>query len=910
MKEKKGQTVNVTIDGVNYTFPDSITICDACESINISIPTLCYLKGLSEEASCSICMVEVKGAKTLVRGCVTKLQDGMQIITTSPRVMHARKKNLELILANHPLDCMTCDRDGDCKLQDLAYEFGIKKSRYLTPEKTISQVSITPWSTNFFINFDPAKCILCGRCVNVCKNQAMVEVLSYAMRGHREILTTPFGTALEETDCQFCAACVQVCPVGALIEKPRMGRGKMKDLTETRTICAYCGVGCHISLFRDKHNTIVMAKGVEGNHINDGRLCVKGRFGFEYVNRADRLITPLVREKGKFRHATWEEAISITAKRLTEIKQTHGPQSIGVLGSSRCTNEDNYVIQKFARAVLGTNNVDNCARLCHSSTVAGLGQAFGAGAATNSLEDIVDTDVIFIIGSNMAETHPVISQLVKEHKASHNVSIIVCDPRRVEMAKVSDLFLQHYPGTDVALLNAIMKSILNKNLENTTFIKNHTEGFDVFRAYIAETDISRASTITGVDRSLIDQAADIIGHAANMTIYFTMGITQHSTGVDNVLSIANLALLTGNIGRRGAGVMPLRGQANVQGACDLGALPNVFPGYQKVSSPQVIEKFEKAWKVTLSQVPGISVSEYAHLALKGKMKALYIMGENPLMSEADLTAVRKGFEKFEFIAIQTIFMSETAEYADVIFPAAAAYEKDGSFTNTDRTVQLLRPACIKPEGTKFDWEIVCELSRAMGYPMTYTSPADIMDEIAALTPSYGGISLQRIETETLKWPCTDKNHNGTLYLYTNGFFKRPSGKGLFSSITFKPPKEVPDKEYPLILTTGRILYHYHSGNETRRVRVLDTHVPRNYVEVNPQDSKKYRLKDNQPVTVCTRRGSINLHVRISDRPKEGVIFIPWHFKEAAANILTHAALDPVSKIPEYKACAARIIPGK
>ncbi|MBN2440183.1 MAG: formate dehydrogenase subunit alpha [Spirochaetales bacterium] len=903
MAKKK---LTIRINNKAYNVDSGKTVCEVCEQLSIRIPTLCYVKNISEEAACSICMVEVKGARSLLRGCVTKVTEGMEIYTDTERVYNARKMNLELILSRHPLDCMTCDVDGDCELQDLAYEFGIKKSRFLSPGAISPDKKPNPWDSNPFINFDPAKCILCGRCINVCKNKAMVEAITFALRGPKQKVSTPFNHPLENTGCQFCAACVQSCPVGALVEKSRMGKGKKKDLTPTETICAYCGVGCHVSLFKDKANNLVMAKGAEGNKINDGRLCVKGRFGYEYVNKADRLTTPLIRENNGFRKATWEEAIRLTAEKLKSIKEKYGPDSIGVLGSSRCTNEDNYVVQKLARAVIGTNNIDNCARLCHSSTVAGLGQAFGAGAATNSLEDISDSDVIFIIGSNMAETHPVIAQMVKEHKATSDVTIIVADPRKVLMAEAADIFIQHNPGSDVALLNGIMKIILEMGLEKREFIKNHTEGFNEFKDLILKTDVEMAAKMTGVDKEVMEKAAGVIGKATNMMIYFTMGITQHSTGVDNVLSVANLALLTNNIGRRGAGVMPLRGQANVQGACDLGALPNVFPGYQKVADPGVIKKFEKAWNVRLSATPGKPVSEYASLALEGSMKGIYIMGENPLMTEADLNHVRKGYESLEFLSIQTIFMSETALMADVIFPATAAYEKDGSFTNTDRTVQLLKAARSKPEGTKDDWAIICELSNAMGYAMNYPSSSAVMDEIAALTPSYGGISHKRIEKQTLKWPCPDKKHKGTLFLYKDNIFKRASNKGLFSPITVKPPREIPDTHYPLILTTGRILYHYHSGNETRRVKVLNEFVPENYVEIHPGDAKKYKLKNNDYAKVSTRRGTITVRVKISPRPKEGVIFISFHFAEAAANKLTNNALDPVSKIPEYKACAAKI----
>jgi len=897
---------NIKIDGKNYQVQDNITVLKACESAGIDIPTLCFVEGISEEASCSICMVEVKNAKTLLRSCVTKVTEGMEIFTGTPRVMEARKMNLELILANHPLDCMTCDRDGDCLLQDLAYKFEIKKSRFLSLNKVSGLKQETSWDTNPFIQFDPDKCILCARCVNTCANQAVTEAICISMRGHSSAVSTPFNDPLEKTICQFCAECVQSCPVGALIEKPRIGKGKIKDLIQTDTVCAYCGVGCNLKLYRDKKNNLVLANGKEGNKINNGRICVKGKFGYEYVNSPDRLTKPLIRENGEFKETTWDEAIKYTAKRLKEIKEKYGPDSIGVLGSSKCTNEDNYLVQKFARAVLGTNNVDNCARLCHSSTVVGLGISFGAGAATNSINDIKDSDVMFVIGSNMAETHPVIAQIVKEHQKNNKAKLIVCDPRYVGLAKYADVFIQHTPGTDVALLNGIMNVILTEGIENRDFIEQHTEGLEEVKKVILKYDLETVSKITNVDKDIIRQAGLIIGKAENMMIFFTMGITQHTTGVDNVLSVANLNMLTGNVGRLGVGVMPLRGQANVQGACDMGVLPNVFTGYRKVDDPAVREKFENDWGVKLPDKPGSPVTEFAGKSLKGEMKAVYAMGENPLMTEADISHVKEGFEKLEFLAIQDIFLSETAKLADVVFPAAATYEKDGTFTNTDRTVQLLRPARIKPEGTKFDWEIVREVSKAMGYEMKYKSSAEIMEEIAEGTPSYCGIRHKRLEKNGLQWPCTDENHQGTEILHKGGIFKTSSGKGIFSAVEYKQAQELPDEEYPFILTTGRILFHYHSGNETRRVKVLDAFVPKNYVEINPEDAKKMGIKDNNLVRVSTRRGSIELNARISEQPKEGVIFIPFHFREASANVLTNPALDPKSKIPEFKVCSAKI----
>jgi formate dehydrogenase alpha subunit len=742
--------------------------------------------------------------------------------------------------------------------------------------------------------------------VDACENQALVEAIGVAMRGSNSVVSTPFNLPLEQTDCQFCGACVQACPVGALVDKPRIGKGKIFNLEKTDTVCSYCGTGCNISLYSDKKNDLVMARGIKDALPNKGRLCVKGRYGYEYVNSGERLTKPLIKENGKFRETTWEEAIAYTATKLQEIKDKFGPDAIGVLGSSRCTNEDNFAVQKFARAVIGTNNVDNCARLCHASTIAGLGKALGAAAATNPVDDIKNIDVMFVIGSNMTETHPVIAQFVKENHKKRGAKLIVCDPRRTDLAKVADIYIQHFPGTDVALLNGMMKVMVDRGLVNKEFIEAHTEGYEEFVKVVAKYDLDTVSRLTRVDKALIEEAAVAYASAVNATIFYTMGITQHSVGTDNVLSIANLALVTGHIGREGNGINPLRGQANVQGACDVGALPDVYPGYQKVADPAARARFEQAWGVKLSDKPGLPVTEFGEAALAGQLKAIYSMGENPLMTEPDITHVRKGLEALDFLAVQEIFLSETAELADVVFPAAAAYEKEGTFTNTERRVQLLRPAREMPGEAKPDWEIVSLVAAKMGYSMTYRNAAAIMDEIASLTPSYAGIHHWRLEKAGLQWPCPSDDHPGTKILHYGGAFKRPSGKALVSPVEYIEPRELPDAEYPILLTTGRILYHYHSGQESRKVKVLDSFVPRNYVEISREDALRLHVEQGEMVRVSTRRGSIDVEARISEKPMQGVVFISFHFHEASANLLTNAALDPVAKIPEFKVAACRI----
>ncbi|BAL81319.1 formate dehydrogenase subunit alpha [Caldisericum exile] len=899
------ELVNVKIDGKPYQFEKGTTILKACKSIGIEIPTLCYLEGIAEEGSCGMCVVEVKGSRTLQRACITEVTEGMEITTNSELVNEARKTNLELALAHHPLDCMTCDKDGDCVLQDLAYQFGIKKSQFLDESDVFVYPKETPWDTNPFIQFDPQKCILCRRCVDACENQAIVEAIGIAMRGYKSVVSTPFNLPLEQTNCQFCAECVQACPTGALIEKPRIGKGKIFNFESTDTICAYCGVGCNVELYKDKNNNLVMARGID-KEPNNGRLCVKGRYGYEYVNSNERLTTPLIKENGVFREATWEEAIDYTAKRLLEIKEKYGPDAIGVLGSARCTNEDNYIVQKFARAVIGTNNIDHCARLCHASTVAGLGKALGAGAATNPIDDIKNADVMFVIGSNTTETHPVIAQFIKENKKKRGAKLIVCDPRNIDLAQYADIFIQHYPGTDVALLNGMMKVIVDNGLIDKEFIENHTEGFEDLLKVLKNYDLDKVSKITGVDKKLIESAAITYAKGPNSMIFYTMGITQHHVGVDNVLSIANLALITGHIGKVGNGIDPLRGQANVQGACDVGALPDVYTGYQKVTDETVRKKFEEFWKVKLPDKVGYAVSQFGDLALDGKLKAVYAMGENPLVTEADVRHVKEGFEKLEFLAVQDIFLSETAQIADVVFPAKAAYEKFGTFTNTERRVQLLKPARTPHPNVKDDWEIVCEVATKMGYPMHYKDAEEIWEEIREVTPSFKGITYKRLKENSLQWPCPDITHPGTKILHYGGNFKRPNSKALITGVEFEPPVEIPDNEYPFVLTTGRILFHYHSRNETRRVKVLESFVPENFVEINPEDAEALNIKDGDNVKVKTRRGEIVVKAKISQKPKKGVVFVSFHFSEANANILTINALDPVARIPEYKACACAI----
>ncbi|MHC4463960.1 MAG: formate dehydrogenase subunit alpha, partial [Planctomycetota bacterium] len=580
-----------------------------------------------------------------------------------------------------------------------------------------------------------------------------------------------------------------------------------------------------------------------------------------------------------------------------------GPDSIAGLSSAKCTNEDNYVFQKFVRACIGTNNVDHCARLCHASTVAGLARAFGSGAMTNAIDELKGANCIFVIGSNTTEAHPVIGLNIKEAVTKYGAELVVADPRAIDLVRFAKLYIAQKPGTDVALINAMMNVIIEEGLHDKDFIKERTEDFEKLEPLVKDFTPEKAEGITTIPADKIRAAARLYAKAKTASIVYSMGITQHTTGTDNVLSLANLAMLTGNVGKESTGVNPLRGQNNVQGACDLGALPNVYPGYQPVEDSQMQAKFESAWDTKLSGQKGLTVVEIMHAIEEGKIKALYIMGENPALSDPNLNRTRKALEQVDFLVAQDIFLSETAEYADVVLPSVCFAEKDGTFTNTERRVQRVRKAVVPPGLARNDWEIVCEVATKMGYPMSYEGADKIMDEIASVCPIYGGMSFDRIDTIGLQWPCLDKNHPGTRYLH-KGTFKR--GKGKFHAVEFVAADELPDEDYPFVLTTGRQLYQFHTGTMTRKSAAINQVSPTGYVEIHPEDAARLGISNGQKVEVATRRGRVITPAKVTDNIEKGWLFMPFHFRESPANMLTNDALDPTAKIPEFKVCAAAI----
>ncbi len=673
------------------------------------------------------------------------------------------------------------------------------------------------------------------------------------------------------------------------------------------TTCPFCGCGCNFYLVVADGKLV----GVEpclADRISEGRLCIKGLHAYEFVNHKDRLTTPLIRKNGELIEASWDEALDAVVRELTKIKQASSADAIGVLSSAKCTNEENYLFMKLARAVIGTNNVDHCARLCHASTVAGLAAAFGSGAMTNSIPEVADAKCILITGSNTIEQHPLIGSRVLKAKERGAVLIVV-DPRETPLSAQADFFLRQKPGTDVAWLNGFMNVIISEGLHDKAFIEERTEGFVELEKKVAEYTPEMVEKITGIPADKLVEAACVYAKADSAMLLYSMGITQHIRGTNNVKSTANLAMLTGNIGKPCCGVNPLRGQNNVQGACDMGALPNVYSGYQKIADATAHDKFESAWCIPLPGNPGLTVVEMVNAAEEGTLRGLYIMGENPMMSDPDINHVRKAFENLEFLVVQDIFLTETAQLADVVLPGVSFAEKDGTFTNTDRTVLRVRKA-IDPVGdARQDWQIICDVAKRLGADnFVFDSPKEIMEEIARFTPSYGGITFERLDNgETLAWPCPDKDSAGTTYLHKGKFAR---GRGHFHAIEYQPTAEDVDKEYPFILTTGRTIFHFHTGSMTRRISLLNYEVPTGYIEIHPEDANNLKVSDKDKVTVKSRRGQIEIGAKVTERVPQGTVFIPFHFAECAANTLTISVLDPDSKIPVLKVCAVSVTKSK
>jgi len=901
--------ITLTIDGQTVSVVPGATVLEAIQEAGIYVPTLCHDPDLTPHGACRLCIVQIQGIRGLPTACTTPARDGMVVWTETEEIQGIRRSIVEMAIADHPDDCLVCDKSQQCRLLAVARYVGVDKDTLHRLRRRSADRAVD--RSNPAYDFDPNKCILCGICVRTCQEIQGLGAIDFAYRGYRTQIH-PFGAKpLAESSCVTCGECVDRCPTGALTPKVSILPQK-----EVRTICPYCGVGCTIDL-GIRGRRVVRVRGVREGGVNKGGLCVKGRYGLDFINHPDRLTQPLIRKETvpkstipenpleAFRNADWEEALERVSHALASTIDRHGSNAIGVLSSAKCTNEDNYVIQKFARAVLGTNNVDHCARLCHASTVIGAMAAFGSGAMSNSISDIDKADLLFVIGSNTTDCHPIIGRRIKHAVRSNAANLIVADPRFIELGEWATVRLHHKPGTDVALLNGIMHQILADNRYDHAFVRDRCENFEAFRESLADCPPEKMADITGVPADGIRHAAALFEIAERAIIFYGMGITQHTTGTDNVLAVANLLMLTGNIGREGTGFSPLRGQNNVQGACDLGALPNVYPGYQSVTDSEARAKFERAWGRKLDDTPGLALTEMFSAAQTGRIRAMFIMGENPMLSEPDLRHAREAMAKLDFLAVQDLFLTETAQMADVVLPASSFAEKDGTFTNTERRVQRVRKAVDPPGEARVDWKTIAEIAARMGSPFAYDTSADIMAEIAALTPIYGGITYDRLEKgDGLQWPCLNTAHPGTPFLHKDRFTR---GRGKFHAVRFKPPAEQPSAGFPLVLTTGRILEHWHTGSMSHRSGVLEALVPESSVELSPADAARLGIREGDVITLSSRRGKVQTRAKETLRVGPGLAFMAFHWGNAPANVLTNAALDPVAKIPEFKVSSAKAI---
>jgi formate dehydrogenase alpha subunit len=888
--------ITILINGKPCTVQENTLLLAACEDNGFKIPHLCYKEGLSSVGVCRLCVVKVKGMRGLVPSCCTTVADGMEVVTEDEEINLTRRINLEMILSEHEHNCLTCESCGRCELQNLAYEFDIKNVRF----PVTKEVSALDESSEVIVR-DPNRCILCGRCVRACSEITDRQVLDFADRGPGLVINAGLREPLSETDCASCGACLQACPTGALTEKLARSLGRSWEVEKVQTTCTHCGGGCQIE-FWARDNKLLRAYGVEKeNTDNRGHLCVKGRFGFDFVNSPNRLTTPLIRKNGKLEPAGWDEALDYVAENFKKIKEKYGSDAIGGIASAKTTTEEDYLFQKFMRAAIGTNNIDFCVRFCHSPSGVALGRAFGGGPATNSPALLETTEVVFVTGLNLTEMYPVFGDMLKRKLKEGKVKLIVVDPRRIELVDYSDLWLRPRLGTDVALINGMMNVILAEGLEDSAFIAARTSGIDELRKVVANYPPERVAEITGVPREMIIEAARLYGRAGRASLFYGMGVIHNTHGTDNVAGLCNLALLTGNVGKAGTGVNGIGKHSNGPGAGDMGCSPVAYPGGQRVTDPQVAEKFEAAWGVPLSRNPGLTQSDMA-LGM-GNVKGLYIVGDNLLRNSPNLGKVRQVIKDMDFIVVQDMFLNETAEIADVVLPASSFAEKDGTFTSGYRLVQRVRAVIDPIEGSRPDWEILCELGRRMGYEMNYASPGEIMEEIASLTPSYGGISYDRLENGGLRVPCPTKDHPGTEFLWGETF-RTDTGKGKFFPAEYEPCAETADEEYPFMLITGKELYHIHTGACTRESKALFRLAPEDLLEVNPADAARMGISDGTSVKVRSRRGTIDLAVQVTEKVPKGTLFSTFHSSDI--NVLTNDSLDALAKVPELKLCAVAI----
>jgi formate dehydrogenase major subunit len=908
--------VTLNIDGVDVTVPEGTSIMHAAQLGGVTVPKLCATDSLEAFGSCRLCLVEIEGRRGYPASCTTPVAAGIKVKTQTSKLADVRRGVMELYISDHPLDCLTCATNGDCELQDMAGAVGLREVRYgYDGENHLGQAKD---ESNPYFTFDPSKCIVCSRCVRACEETQGTFALTIQGRGF-ESKVSPGNQNFLESECVSCGACVQACPTATLIEKTVIDAGTPEH--SVTTTCAYCGVGCSFDAEMKGEEVVRMTPTKEGG-ANHGHSCVKGRFAWGYATHADRITTPMIRKSihDPWQKVGWDEAISYAASEIQRIQTQYGKDAVGGITSSRCTNEEVYVTQKLIRAVFGSNNVDTCARVCHSPTGYGLKQTLGESAGTQTFDSVMKSDVIFVMGANPTDGHPVFGSLMKR-RLREGAKLIVADPRAIDLVENSphiraDYHLNLRPGTNVALISALAHVVVTEGLVKEDFVKERCEwdSFVAWRDFVAKPENSPEALAKdlGLDPQKVREAARLFATGGNAAIYYGLGVTEHSQGSTTVMGIANLAMATGNIGREGVGVNPLRGQNNVQGSCDMGSMPHEFPGYRHVSDDETRALFEAAWGVPLSADPGLRIPNMLDLAAEGSFKAVYCVGEDIAQSDPDTQHVTHALENMECVIVQDLFLNETAKFAHVFFPGASFLEKNGTFTNAERRISPVRKVMTPKNGLREDgkheagledWEITAKFSEALGYPMHYNHASDIMDEIAVLTPTFKGVSFKKLdELGSIQWPCNDEAPAGTPTMHVEEFVR---GKGKFFITQYVPTTERVNGKFPLILTTGRILSQYNVGAQTRRTENVVWH-PEDKIEIHPHDAEDRGILEGDWVGVTSRAGQTVLRAKITERVQPGVVYTTFHHPESGANVITTDNSDWATNCPEYKVTAVQV----
>jgi formate dehydrogenase major subunit len=903
------RTVALEIDGRTVAVPEGTSVIRAAAEAGIHIPKLCATDSLEPFGSCRLCLVEVEGQRGYPASCTTPARAGMRVRTESPALARLRRGVMELYISDHPLDCLTCPANGNCELQDMAGAVGLREVRYRNGDGA-NHLHAEKDQSNPYFTFDPSKCIVCSRCVRACEEVQGTYALTIDGRGFSSVISAGQNGPFSASECVSCGACVQACPTATLMEKSVVELGQPDH--SVVTTCGYCGVGCS---FRAEMKGDLVARMVPNpnGHANHGHSCVKGRFAWGYTTHPDRVTRPMIRKSidQPWREVSWHDAIEYAASEFKRIQEECGRGAVGAITSSRCTNEETFLVQKLVRAGFGNNNVDTCARVCHSPTGYGLKTAFGTSATTQDFDSVMQADVIMVIGANVTEGHPVFAAQMKR-RLRQGAKLIVVDPRVTEIVRLphvqASYHLQIRPGTNVALINAIAHVVVTEGLTDEAFAAARCDPieFEAWKKFVAEPRNSPESMekVTGVPADKVRAAARLYASAPNGAIYYGLGVTEHSQGSTMVLGIANLAMATGNIGRPGVGVNPLRGQNNVQGSCDMGSFPHEFSGYRHISDDDVRAMFDAAWGVTVDPEPGLRIPNMFDAALDGSFKGLYVQGEDVAQSEPNGHHVTAALRAMECVVVQDLFFNETAKYAHVFLPGSSFLEKNGTFTNSERRISMVRKVAA-PLAGKEDWEITCELATALGYPMKYSHPSEIMDEIARLTPTFSGVSYQTLDRlGSVQWPCNDGAPAGTPTMHADHFVR---GKGRFTITEYVPTEERTNSEYPLILTTGRILSQYNVGTQTRRTLNAAMH-EEDRLEIHPSDAELRGIRDGDWLQVRARRGETRLRALLTERVQPGVVYTTFHHPESRTNDLMTDHSDWATNCPEFKVTAVQVSP--